>query len=212
MQKIYMPSIIFLSSVNIKISLIINIVPFKDIIQLHNYTSSTKLLCQAFSMKKCDGLYSPGVKLYRAENPIDSSSPSAKNLIHRNLPLDFIIGGFCCPQKRPMIGEKPKGPSRTSMWSNLHSQEGSMEYFSSKCNSMHCLGAARDEKKIFLLFSNPRPFKPITKLKKSKYINFVCILMFYVKTCLKINVENNGFKQKIFLRNLCIWKTMLSHI
>jgi len=57
----------------------------------------------------------PGVKLYRAENPIDSSSPSAKNLIHRNLPLDFITGGFCCPQKRPIIGENPKGPSRTSI-------------------------------------------------------------------------------------------------
>lgn len=59
--------------------------------------------------------YLPGVKLYRAENPIDSSSPSAKNLIHRNLPLDFMTGGFCCPQKRPIIGEKPKGPSRTSI-------------------------------------------------------------------------------------------------
>jgi len=98
-------------------------------------------------------LYLPGVKLYRAENPIDSSSPSVKNLIHRNLPLDFIIGGFCCPQKRPMIGEKPKGPSRTSIWSNLHSQEGSMEYFSSKCSSMHCLGAAKEQKEnYFIIF------------------------------------------------------------
>ena len=61
------------------------------------------------------GPHLPGVKLYRAENPIDSSSPSAKNLIHRNLPLDFITGGFCCPQKRPIIGENPKGPSRTSI-------------------------------------------------------------------------------------------------
>lgn len=59
--------------------------------------------------------YSPGVKLYRAENPTDSSSPSAKNLIHRNLPLDLMVGGFCCPQKRPIMGENPKGPSRTSM-------------------------------------------------------------------------------------------------
>lgn len=115
-------------------------------------------------------MYSPGVKLYRAENPIDSSSPSAKNLIHRNLPLDFIIGGFCCPQKRPMIGEKPKGPSRTSIWSNLHSQEGSMEYFSSKRSSMHCLGAARSEKKIIFLFSQPRLFKPKTELKETRYM------------------------------------------
>lgn len=59
--------------------------------------------------------YLPGMKLYRAENPIDSSSPSAKNLIHRNLPLDFITGGFCCPQNLPIIGENPKGPSRTSI-------------------------------------------------------------------------------------------------
>lgn len=41
-----------------------------------------------------------------------------------------------------MRGEKPKGPSRTSMWSNLHSQEGSMEYLSSKNKSMHCRGEA----------------------------------------------------------------------
>lgn len=40
------------------------------------------------------------------------------------------------------MGEKPKGPSRTSMWSNLHSQDGSMEYLSSKNKSMHCRGDA----------------------------------------------------------------------
>lgn len=69
-----------------------------------------------------------------------------------------------------MIGEKPKGPSRTSIWSNLHSQEGSMEYFSSKRSSMHCLGAARSEKKIIFLFSQPRLFKPKTELKETRYM------------------------------------------
>lgn len=44
-----------------------------------------------------------------------------------------------------MIGEKGKGPSRISIWSNLHSQDGSMAYFSSKNRSMHCRGEAAGE-------------------------------------------------------------------
>lgn len=84
-----------------------------------------------------------------------------------------------------MIGEKPKGPSLTSMWSNLHSQEGSMEYFSSKCSSMHCLGAAGDEKKIIVLFSclknkqtkNSKPQK--TKKLSMFEINYIFFLYIY---------------------------------
>lgn len=77
-----------------------------------------------------------------------SSSPSATNLMYRYLPLERTYEGLSGPQKRPRIGENTKGPSRTSMWSNLHSQDGSIEYFSSKNKSMHCRGEAWERRGV----------------------------------------------------------------
>lgn len=42
--------------------------------------------------------HSPCVKLYRAEKPMASSSPSATNLMYRYLPLERTYSGLSCPQ------------------------------------------------------------------------------------------------------------------
>lgn len=68
----------------------------------------------------------PAVKLYWTWKPNPSSSSSLKKRIHMKRPLERTSPGLVEPQKRLMIGEKLKGPSRTSMWSKRHSKEASM--------------------------------------------------------------------------------------
>lgn len=70
--------------------------------------------------------HSPAMKVYLIRKPRPSSSSSLLNLIHMNRPVDVTNPGFFTPQKRSMSGENPNGPSRISMWSNRHSNDGSM--------------------------------------------------------------------------------------
>ena len=70
-------------------------------------------------------LPSPAMKVYLMRKPRPSSSSSLVNLIHMKRPVDVTRPGFLPPQKRSRSGEKPKGPSRISMWSKRHSKEGS---------------------------------------------------------------------------------------
>lgn len=68
----------------------------------------------------------PAMKVYLMRKPRPSSSSSLMNLIHMNRPVDVTRPGFFPPQKRSMSGENPNGPSRISMWSKRHSNDGSM--------------------------------------------------------------------------------------
>lgn len=68
----------------------------------------------------------PAMKVYLMRKPRPSSSSSLVNLIHMKRPVDVTRPGFFPPQKRSMSGENPNGPSRISMWSKRHSNDGSM--------------------------------------------------------------------------------------